>query len=77
MSGRNQIWICLLALAVAALSMLPLEIQRRVIDDALQSADFELLAKLIVAHLLVLLVHGATKYALRMYQGWLSESAIR
>lgn len=77
MSGLHQVWICLVSLFVAALSMIPLELQRRIIDDAVRNAKLDLLVTLGVAYLLVLLVHGAAKFVLRMYQGWLSESAIR
>lgn len=77
MSGHHQIWICLVSLFVAALSMVPLELQRRIIDDAVRDAKLDLLFILAAAYLLVLLIHGAAKFVLRMYQGWLSESAIR
>ena len=77
MSGHHQIWICLLALAVAALSMVPLELQRRIINQAMEEADLERLLWLGGVFLAVLLVSGVLKFALRMYQGWLSESAIR
>ena len=77
MSGHHQIWISLLALFVAAISMAPLELQRRIIDDAIGNADLRLLAALSVIFLGILLINGAAKFFLNMYQGWLSESAIR
>lgn len=77
MSGRHQVWICLVSLFVAALSMVPLELQRRLIDDAVRDARLDLLAILGLAYVSVLLVNAAAKFILRMYQGWLSESAIR
>ena len=76
MSGPHQIWVCLLAACVAALTMLPLELQRRIIDEALGEADLDALLWLGGAYLAVLLLSGALKFALRLYQGWLSESAI-
>lgn len=77
MSGAHQLWICLLALVVAGLSMVPLELQRRIINDVTGEADLRLLLVLGAAYLGVLVVQAATKYGLRVYQGWLSESAIR
>ena len=77
MSGRHQIWICLLALAVAGLSMIPLEIQRRIVNGAVGEGNLDLLLSLGGAYLIVLLLQVGLKYALRLYQGWLSESAIR
>ena len=77
MSGRHQIWICLLAVATAGLTAVPLELQRRIVNDGIGNGDLTLLGWLAGLYLLVLLVQGLAKYALRMYQGWLSESAIR
>ncbi len=77
MSGPHQFWLCLLALVVAGLSMIPLELQRRLIDDAVRGGNLDLLAGLVAIYLGVLLVQGGTKFILRMYQGWLSESAVR
>lgn len=77
MSGSHQIWICLLALFVAGLSMIPLELQRRIVDEVIVDRNLELLIVLGGVYLAVLLVQGGGKFALRLYQGWLSESAIR
>ncbi len=77
MSGTHQVWICLLAVGVAVLSMIPLELQRRVIDDAVADRNVDLLVQLGIAYLCVLLIQGGAKFVLRMYQGWLSESAVR
>lgn len=77
MSGCHQISICVLALIVASLSMLPLELQRRIINQAVADKELPLLVWLGSAFLVVLLVQGLLKFGLRLYQGWLSESAIR
>lgn len=77
MSGWHQVWVCLLAAVAAALTMAPLELQRRIIDEALKDADTGLLIRLGILFLSVLLLSGVLKFLLRMYQGWLAESAIR
>ncbi|WP_206419844.1 ABC transporter transmembrane domain-containing protein [Minwuia thermotolerans] len=77
MSGHHQIWLCLLALTVAALSMAPLELQRRIVNQALDKADLEHLLFLGGLFLAVVVLSGLLKFTLRMYQGWISESAIR
>jgi len=77
MSGRHQFGVCAVALVVAALTAVPLELQRRLIDDAIGGRDRTLLFWLGGAYLGVVLASAALKYALRLYQGWLSESAIR
>lgn len=77
MSGWHQPAICLLAVVTAALTAVPLELQRRIVDHVIANENLNLLWLFAGLYLLVLLVQGLTKYALRMYQGWLSESAIR
>lgn len=77
MSGRHQVWICLLAAVVAGLTAIPLELQRRIVDDVVREGDFDPLWLLAGLYLAVLVVQGAAKYALHMYQSWLSESATR
>src|SRR3546814_13762345 len=77
MSGRHQVWICLLAVVVAGLTAIPLELQRRIVDEVMRDREMALLWLLAGGYLAVLLVQGVTKYAMHMYQRWLSESAIR
>lgn len=77
MSEWHQVWASLIAAATAALAFAPLELQRRIIDNAIETASTDILVMLSVVFLAVLLVQGGLKFALRIYQGWLSESAIR
>src|SRR3546814_560535 len=67
----------LLAIVVAALTAVPLELQRRIVDEVIKDRETALLWTLGGGYLAVLLVQGGAKYALHMYQSWLSESAIR
>jgi ABC-type bacteriocin/lantibiotic exporter with double-glycine peptidase domain len=77
MSGHHQVWICLLAVAVAGLTAIPLELQRRIVDEVVKERALDLLWGLAGTYLAILLVQGTAKYALHLYQSWLSESAIR
>ena len=77
MSGRHQVWICLLAVGVAALTAVPLELQRRIVDEMVRDRQLDLLWLLAGGYLAVLLVQSVAKYILHLYQSWLSESAIR
>src|SRR3546814_5242216 len=43
MSGRHQLWICLLAIVVAALTAVPLELQRRIVDEVIKDRETALL----------------------------------
>ncbi|HSA82177.1 MAG TPA: hypothetical protein VLE23_15280, partial [Geminicoccaceae bacterium] len=76
--GRaQQVWLCLLAAGVFPLTMVPLELQRRIIDQAIGNEDLRLLAVLGAVYLGVVLAQGALKYLLRFSRGVASERAIR
>jgi ABC-type bacteriocin/lantibiotic exporter with double-glycine peptidase domain len=77
MSGGHQVGLGLIALVVAALSMAPLELQRRIVDDAIANGDLRMLVWCAALYLAVLFVQGALKFIMRCYQGWLGESAVR
>src|SRR3546814_17466409 len=75
MSGSHQMWICLLAIVVAGLTAIPLELQRRLVDAVGRDRAMELLWLLAGGYLSVLLVQAVTKYALPMYKSRPSERA--
>lgn len=77
MGGPHQIGLCLLAVLVSALNLAPVELQRRIVDDAVTPGDKELLVLLVAVYAGVLVMHQAAKFALRLYQSWVSESAIK
>ncbi len=77
MSGTHQVWVCLLAAGVASLSMVPLELQRRIVNNAVGDADLDLLVMFGAIYLGALLLQAFLKFGLRVYQGWLGESAVR
>jgi ABC-type multidrug transport system fused ATPase/permease subunit len=77
MSGWHQAWLSLVAALVAGLSMAPLELQRRIVNDAIGGEDLWLLGLLGGIYIAVVVVETCLKYLLRVYQGWVSESAIR
>jgi len=77
MSGKHQVCIGLLAVLVAILDLVPIELQRRIVDEALMETSFELLVLYGAIYLGVVVLHQAIKFGMQMYQGWISESAIR
>jgi ABC-type bacteriocin/lantibiotic exporter with double-glycine peptidase domain len=72
-SRRQQIWLVLLTLLVAPMSMIPLELQRRIVDDAIHNQDLHYMLLLCGLYLAVLLVQGGLKYLLNVYRGSLVE----
>jgi ABC-type multidrug transport system fused ATPase/permease subunit len=76
-SGRHQIALCLLSAIVFALSAVPLELQRRIVNDAIDQGEFRPILWLAIAYVGVALAEGGTKLALNIYRGWVSETAVR
>ncbi len=68
-TGHRQIKLCVLTAIVIALTAAPLELQRRITDDAFGPKNLKLLALYCVIYLVLLLVQGATKYYLNVSRG--------
>jgi ABC-type multidrug transport system fused ATPase/permease subunit len=77
MSGRHQIGLCGIALLIAALSTIPLELQRQIVNRGIGDADVRVVLMLGGVYLTIILGQNALKFGLKIYQGWIGESAIR
>jgi ABC-type bacteriocin/lantibiotic exporter with double-glycine peptidase domain len=75
--GLHQGGLAALSAAVFLLSAVPLEIQRRVVNDALLKGTFRSILWLAVAYVAVAIAEGALKLAMNVYRGWVSETAVR
>jgi ABC-type bacteriocin/lantibiotic exporter with double-glycine peptidase domain len=75
-SRRHQPWLCLLAVPIIPLTMVPLELQRRIVDRAIGQQNFDLLLWLGAIYLGVALLQGGLKYLLRLYRGMVGERTI-
>ncbi|WP_139373693.1 ABC transporter ATP-binding protein [Enhydrobacter aerosaccus] len=76
-SGRHQIGLALLSAGVFGLSSVPLEIQRRIVNDAITSGATRTIIWLAIAYAAVALLEQVLKLALNVYRGWVSEDAVR
>lgn len=74
---KLQIRICILTALLSPLALVPLELQRRIIDDVTVSRDVTLLVELGLAYLAAILALGALKYALNIQRGKALETAAR
>ena len=66
-SWRQQIVLCLLTFLVFPLTLAPLELQRRIINDAIGGVDLDLLLWLGGLYLAAVLVQGVLKYLRNVY----------
>lgn len=76
-SGRHQLGLAALSVVVFALSAVPLELQRRIVNDAIDQGEFRPILWLAIAYIGVALAEGGTKLVLNVYRGWVSENAVR
>jgi ABC-type bacteriocin/lantibiotic exporter with double-glycine peptidase domain len=76
MSGYHQVLVCLLAVLIAPLSLAPIELQRRIVNDIVGPKDVDYLFLLGGIFLGVLVIHQALKFLLKMYQTWIAESTV-
>jgi len=76
-SRTGQLRICLLTAIVTPLAMVPLELQRRIVDDALYARTLWLLLALGAGYLAVVIVQNAIKYLLNVVKGRVLEVVAR
>jgi len=76
-SRNTQIKICMLVSLVTFFSVVPLELQRRIIDGAVSQGEVMLLLLLGAAYLAIILAQGFLKYALNVLKGRVLEEVCR
>ena len=75
-SSRHQAGLCLLSAVVFLLSAVPLELQRRIVNDAIGKGAIGAIVGLALAYAGVALTEGAIKLCLNIYRSWVSERAV-
>jgi ABC-type multidrug transport system fused ATPase/permease subunit len=76
-SGVHQLGLAALSAAVFGLSAVPLELQRRIVNDAIKSGAIRTILWLAIAYAGVAVLEQGFKLALNVYRGWVSEDAVR
>lgn len=75
-SSARQALLGALALGASLLSLAPLELQRRMVDDAILPGDADLLWRLAALYAAAMLGVALLKFLLKTGQGWLAESVV-
>ncbi|AXA44233.1 hypothetical protein [Rhizobium leguminosarum] len=73
MGRRHQALIAGLSLVLFAIGAAPLELQRRIVNEATQQASYGSLLFLVSLYLAVAVVEGAIKFTLNLYRSWVGE----
>ncbi len=76
-SGRHQIWLALLSVAVFIADTAPIEVQRRLVNAAVKDGDVTTVLVLAGVFALLALGHGLLKLVLNLYRSWVSETAVK
>jgi len=76
MTGWHQLAACGLAVAVAGVNILPIDLQRRLVDHAIREKDIQLFIILCLVYFGAIVLHKALKFVLGVYQNWMTESAV-
>jgi ABC-type multidrug transport system fused ATPase/permease subunit len=76
-SAWHQLVLVLLTVVVFLLEVVPLELQRRIVDDLVKHRDFWFIIVLCAVYAGTVLVQGGTKLVLNVYRSWVGERATR
>lgn len=76
-SGWHQLCLVVLTVAVFLLEIVPLELQRRIVDDVVKHRDFSWVVALAGIYAATALLQGGTKLVLNIYRSWIGERATR
>lgn len=76
-SGWHQVGLACITTVVFLLNAAPLEMQRRIVNNALHGGDLRAIVLLAAAYAGVAMAEGLIKLAMNVYRGWVSENAVR
>ncbi|MGO4705285.1 ABC transporter ATP-binding protein [Microvirga sp. 2MCAF38] len=76
-SRNDQVWLAVLSVLVFVVGVAPLELQRRIVNDAFKGNSYGPIALLCTLYLCFALTEGLLKLVLNVYRGRVSESAVR
>lgn len=76
-SAVHQLLLILLSAIAALIEVVPLELQRRIVDDLVKHRPYSWVVGLCGVYAGTVLFQGGTKLALNIYRGWVGERAKR
>jgi ABC-type multidrug transport system fused ATPase/permease subunit len=76
-SGAHQLPLLALTVAVFLLEVVPLELQRRIVNDAVKHRQYSAVLWLCAAYAGAVVLQGSIKLGLNIYRAWVGERAKR
>src|SRR6516165_6256792 len=76
-SWAHQIALVILTAIAFLLEIVPLELQRRVVNNLVKERPFQLVVMLCAAYAGAVLIQGGVKLGLNIYRSWVAENSVR
>jgi ABC-type multidrug transport system fused ATPase/permease subunit len=76
-SSWHQLALLAMTVVVALVEVIPLALQRRIVNDAVKHRQISLIITLCAIYVGVVLGHGLIKMGLNIYRGWVGQRAVR
>jgi ABC-type multidrug transport system fused ATPase/permease subunit len=76
-SGWHQLFLVVLTIAVFLLEVVPLELQRRIVNDLVKNREYWFVVVLCAVYVGAVLAQGGAKLVLNVYRSWVGERATR
>lgn len=76
-SGWHQLALCALSIVLFVIGTVPLELQRRLVNDLVKGGDYHPVLFLAVLYVGLVFAEGGIKLVLNLYSSWVSETAVR
>jgi ABC-type bacteriocin/lantibiotic exporter with double-glycine peptidase domain len=76
-SAVHQLLLLALTVTVSLLEVVPLELQRRIVNDLVKHRPYSWVVGLCAVYAGVVVMQGGTKLVLNIYRGWVGERAKR
>ncbi|MBV9634842.1 MAG: hypothetical protein JOZ40_09455, partial [Methylobacteriaceae bacterium] len=77
MSAWDQMWLTLISVGVALLGTAPIEVQRRMVNEAIRQKDLSAIKTLALIYAGLVVAQGLLKLVMNMYRSWLGANTIR
>jgi ABC-type multidrug transport system fused ATPase/permease subunit len=75
-SRAHQLLLLVLTVSVFLIEIVPLELQRRIVNNLVKDRPYRWVIILCAVYAAVVLVQGGTKLVLNVYRGWIGEQAV-
>ena len=77
LSAWDQVWLTLVSLGVSFLGTVPIEVQRRIVNEAIKQKNLTAIGELALLYIGLVSAQGVLKLVMNMYRGWMNANSVR